>query len=74
VQQSNFHDYEVMRIGDVPEIHTKVISTDNRPTGIGEFALPLTGGAISNAVMALTGKRLNHMPFTPDRVLKALKA
>ncbi len=74
VQQSNFHDYEVMRIGDVPEIHTKVMSTNNRPTGIGEFALPLTGGAISNAVMALTGKRLSHMPFTPERVLKALKA
>ncbi len=74
VQQSNFHDYEVMRMGDVPEIFTKVISSDNRPTGIGEYALPLTGGAVSNAVMALTGKRLNHMPFTPERVLAALKA
>jgi isoquinoline 1-oxidoreductase subunit beta len=74
VQQSNFHDYEVMRIADVPEIFTKVISTDNRPTGIGEYALPLTGGAVSNAIMALTGKRLSHMPFTPERVLAALKA
>ncbi|MPY69273.1 MAG: molybdopterin-dependent oxidoreductase [Alphaproteobacteria bacterium] len=74
IQQSNFHDYEVMRMADVPEIHTKVISTDNRPTGIGEFALPLTGGAVSNAVMALTGKRLSHMPFTPERVQVALKA
>jgi isoquinoline 1-oxidoreductase beta subunit len=74
IQQSNFHDYEVMRMADVPEIHTKVISTDNRPTGIGEFALPLTGGAVSNAVMALTGKRLSHMPFTPERVQAVLKA
>jgi isoquinoline 1-oxidoreductase beta subunit len=74
IQQSNFHDYKVMRMADVPAIHTRVIATDNRPTGIGEFALPLTGGAISNAVMALTGKRLTHMPFTPERVKAALKA
>lgn len=74
IEQSNYHDYQVMRMSEVPEIHTKVISTDNKPTGIGEIALPLVGGAISNAMAALTGKRLRHMPFTPDRVQEALKA
>lgn len=74
IQQSNFHDYHVMRMSEVPEIHTKVISTNNKPTGIGEIALPLIGGAISNAMFALTGKRMRHMPFTPERVKAALKA
>ena len=75
VQQSNFHDYEVMRMADAPEeIHVKLVITDNPPTGIGESGVPLTGGAVANAVADLTGARLRHMPFAPERVLAALKA
>lgn len=74
IEQSNFHDYTVMRMNEVPEIHTKVISTNNKPTGIGEIALPLMGGAISNAIFAASGVRMRHMPFTPERVLAALRA
>jgi isoquinoline 1-oxidoreductase beta subunit len=72
VEQSNFSDYEVLRMSEMPEIHTKVISTEDRPTGIGEIVLPLIAPAVSNAVFALTGKRLRHMPFTPERVKAAL--
>jgi isoquinoline 1-oxidoreductase beta subunit len=74
VQQSNYHDYEVLRLSEVPEIETKVIVTEDRPTGIGEIVLPVVGPAIANAVASLTGKRLRHMPFTPERVLAALKS
>jgi len=74
VQQSNYHDYEVLRLSEVPEIETKVIVTDDRPTGIGEIVLPVVAPAIANAVASLTGKRLRHMPFTPERVMAALKA
>ncbi len=73
-QQSNFHDYEVMRMADIPEIHTRVLATDNPPTGVGEVGVPATGPAVGNAVFALTGKRLREMPMSPERVLKALKA
>jgi len=72
VEQSNYSDYEVLRMSETPEIHTRVIATDDKPTGIGEIVLPLVAPAVSNAVLALTGKRLRHMPFTPDRVKSAL--
>jgi isoquinoline 1-oxidoreductase beta subunit len=72
VEQSNFNDYEVLRMSEMPEIMTKVISTDDKPTGIGEILLPLIAPAVSNAMLSLTGKRLHHMPFTPDRVKAAL--
>lgn len=75
VQQSNFHDYKVMRMADIPEeMHVQFVDADTRPTGLGEIGNPFIAGAIANAVFRLTGKRLTHLPFTPDRVLATLKA
>jgi isoquinoline 1-oxidoreductase beta subunit len=75
VEQSNFHDYNVMRMSDMPEeIHVQYIDVDTRPTGLGEIGNPFVGAAISNAFFRLTGKRLTHLPFTPERVLATLKA
>lgn len=74
VQQSNFHNYQITRMTDVPDIHIQLLPTDNPPSGVGELALPLTAPAIANALQALTGKRLRHMPLTPQRVLQAIKA
>jgi isoquinoline 1-oxidoreductase subunit beta len=75
VQQSNFHDYNVMRMSDLPEeIHVEFVDVDTRPTGLGEIGNPFIAGAISNAFFRLTGKRLRHLPFTPERVLETLKA
>jgi isoquinoline 1-oxidoreductase beta subunit len=73
VEQSNFYDYHLPRMSDVPEMHVELIQTDNHPTGAGQMATPLIAPAVSNAVMQLTGMRLRHSPFTPDRVLAALK-
>jgi isoquinoline 1-oxidoreductase beta subunit len=73
VQQSNFHDYPILRMADAPEIHVQVISTDNPPGGIGEVGLPPMGGAIGNAVAALTGARLRQLPMLPERVRSALR-
>ncbi|MEA2939282.1 MAG: isoquinoline 1-oxidoreductase subunit beta [Alphaproteobacteria bacterium] len=74
VQQSNFTDYEVTRMSDVPNIEVKVVSTDNPPTGAGEDGLPLVACAVGNAIAALTGVRLRELPFAPDRVRGALGA
>jgi isoquinoline 1-oxidoreductase subunit beta len=75
VEQSNFHDYNVMRMSDLPEeIKVQFVDVDTRPTGLGEIGNPFIAGAISNAIYRLSGKRLRHMPFTPERVLETLKA
>jgi len=74
VQQTNFHQYQVLRMADVPEIHTRVIVTDNAPTGLGELGVPTVAPAIGNAVFKLTGKRLRQLPMSPARVSATLKA
>ena len=72
VEQNNFYDYHVPRMKDVPPMHIEVIATDNHPTGAGQMASPLVAPAIASAVAELTGVRLRHTPFTPERVKKAL--
>jgi len=75
VQQSNFHQYELMRMSEVPEIKVEVITgAAPIPSMVGELGVPCTAPAVANAFFALTGKRLYHMPFTPERVRAALKA
>ncbi len=75
VQQSNFHDYEVLRMSEAPEeIHVEFVDSGTRPTGLGEIGNPFIAAAVANAFHALTGRRLYHMPFTPPRVLAALAA
>jgi isoquinoline 1-oxidoreductase beta subunit len=74
VDQSNFHNYPILRMAETPEIHVKVLSTDNPPTGIGETGVPLTAAAVANAVASLEGIRLRHLPLTPERVLAALRS
>jgi isoquinoline 1-oxidoreductase beta subunit len=72
VEQSNFYDYRVPRMNEVPEMHIELIQTDNHPTGAGQMATPLIAPAISNAIARLTGVRLRETPMTPERVKKAL--
>jgi len=73
VQQSNFFDYQVPRMADLPEFHIRLIPTRNHPTGAGQMATPLVPSAISNAVFQLTGVRLRQQPMLPDRVKLALE-
>jgi len=74
VQQTNFHQYQLLRMSDMPEIHTRVIVTDNAPTGLGELGVPTVAPAIGNAVFKLTGKRLRQLPMSPARVTATLRA
>ena len=52
----------------------ELLEVDAPPTGIGELSTPMVAPAIANGFFALTGRRLRHMPFTPDRVMEALEA
>jgi isoquinoline 1-oxidoreductase beta subunit len=75
IDQTNFHDYELIRMADVPEVFVEVISSPNeKPTAMGEVGLPLVGGCVANALFKATGKRMRAMPFTPERVMASLKA
>ena len=66
VQQSNYHDYQLLRMQDIPEsIEIELIESSEIPEGVGETATPIVAGAIANAFYRLTGKRLRHLPFTP---------
>lgn len=72
VRQSNFNNYHVPRMLDLPEVHIKVIPTRNHPSGAGQMGTPLVATAISNAVYQLTGVRLRQQPMLPERVKLAL--
>ena len=63
-QQWNFDSYPVARIGDVPrKIHVEIISSENLPPGgVGEPGVPPVAPAITNAIFALTGKRIRELP------------
>ena len=73
VDQSNFHDYPVMRMNEMPELHVRALPSDGPPSGVGELGLATTGPAIANAVFAATGVRLRELPMTPERVAAALR-
>ncbi len=72
MQATNFDGYPVLRMSDIPPMEVAVISTNDPPTGIGEAGVPAVAPAIANAVAQLTGKRLRHLPMTPDRVKQSL--
>jgi isoquinoline 1-oxidoreductase beta subunit len=75
VVQSNFHDYQLLRMADAPEeIHVEFLDSSESPKGLGEIGNPFIAAAVANAFHSLTGKRLYHMPFTPERVRQALEA
>ena len=72
VQQSNFYDYTVMRMSDVPEIYVELIASDEHPSGVGQMPVTVVAPAIGNAVSRLTNVRLRETPMTAERVKKAL--
>jgi isoquinoline 1-oxidoreductase subunit beta len=62
-QQNNYDKYRLIRYNEVPEIEVYFVNNGIDPTGLGEPALPPTGGAIANAIYKTTGKRLYNQPF-----------
>jgi isoquinoline 1-oxidoreductase beta subunit len=73
VQQSNFYDYQVIRMSEAPEVHTHIVPSTRNPVGIGDLGGIGVGPAVANAFFSATGRRLRQSPFLPDRVLAVLK-
>ncbi|HXB55920.1 MAG TPA: molybdopterin cofactor-binding domain-containing protein, partial [Vicinamibacteria bacterium] len=63
IQQSNFHDFEVLRLPEAPEIDVEILASDGPPTGVGEPGVPPIAPAVANAVFAATGKRVRRLPI-----------
>lgn len=64
VVQSNFHDYRVLRINEMPDVEVHIVPSKEKPTGIGEPGVPPIAPAIANAWSKLTGQRVFTLPFT----------
>ena len=62
-QQSNFSDYELLRIGQAPEIECHFIQSEHSPTGLGEPPIAPATPAITNAIFSATGTRIRELPF-----------
>src|SRR5579862_408186 len=64
VVQSNFHDYRVLRINEMPPVEVHIVPSTDKPTGVGEPGVPPIAPAVANAIAAATGKRLRVLPLT----------
>jgi isoquinoline 1-oxidoreductase beta subunit len=64
IVQSNFNDYRVLRINEMPPIEVHIVPSTENPTGIGEPGVPPIGPAVANAWAKLTGQRIYALPFS----------
>ncbi|HEX7015727.1 MAG TPA: xanthine dehydrogenase family protein molybdopterin-binding subunit [Cyclobacteriaceae bacterium] len=72
-EQKNFDTYRLIRMKEVPEIEVHFVDNGISPTGLGEPALPPTGGAIANALFKATGKRLYRQPFMQQPEMEGVR-
>lgn len=71
-EQKNFNNYRLIRMKEVPEVEAHFVNNGIDPTGLGEPALPPTGGAVANALFKATGKRLRNQPFMDAEEMKGV--
>jgi isoquinoline 1-oxidoreductase beta subunit len=68
VEQSNFHDYPILRIDQMPKVEVHIVPSAEKPTGVGEPATPVIAPALANAVATLTGKSYRSLPLSAQGV------
>jgi isoquinoline 1-oxidoreductase beta subunit len=71
VEQSNFHDYPVLRIPQMPRIETYIVPSREKPSGIGEPATPVIAPALANALLAAEGKPIRSLPLSSQGLVLA---
>jgi len=71
VQQSNLHDYPLLRFDEMPTIEVYIVPSDRNPSGAGEMAVPPTPPALLNAIFVATGKRIRKLPVRPEDLRRA---
>jgi isoquinoline 1-oxidoreductase beta subunit len=70
VKQSNFHDYRMLRINEMPQVETYILDSTEKMGGVGEPGVPPIAPAVMNALFMLTGKRVRSLPLRPDDLKK----
>ena len=68
VEQSNFHDYPVLRMNQAPRIEVHIVPSTEKPSGVGEPATPVIAPALANALLALEGKPMRSLPLSVQGV------
>jgi isoquinoline 1-oxidoreductase beta subunit len=69
VQQSNFHDYPLLRMNEMPEIEVHIMESGGLPTGVGEMGVPPIVPAVMNAIYDATGVRVRHIPVKSEDLM-----
>lgn len=67
-QQTNFHDYKIPRMSQVPPIEVHIVESNYTPTGVGEPSVIVAAPAILNAIFSATRKRLRHIPIDLEKI------
>jgi isoquinoline 1-oxidoreductase beta subunit len=68
VEQSNFHDYPVLRINQMPKIEVYIVPSREKPSGVGEPGTPVIAPALANAIFALEGKPVRALPLSAQGI------
>jgi isoquinoline 1-oxidoreductase beta subunit len=71
VEQSNFHDYPLLRLNEMPVVEVHIVSSKEKSGGVGEPGVPPIAPAVANAIFAATGKRIRHLPIRSEELKKA---
>jgi isoquinoline 1-oxidoreductase beta subunit len=70
VEQSNFYDYQMLRINEMPQVDVHILDSTEKMGGVGEPGVPPIAPAVMNALFMLTGKRVRSLPLRPDDLKK----
>jgi isoquinoline 1-oxidoreductase beta subunit len=68
VEQQNFHQYEPVRMNEMPLVDVHIVPSDAAPGGIGEVSTPAIAPAVTNAIFAATGKRIRRLPLSLEKL------
>ena len=71
VEQSNFHDYRMLGIQEMPKVEVYIVQSEEKPGGVGEPGVPPIAPAVCNAIFAATGKRIRRLPIPMEELKKA---
>lgn len=69
IEQSNFDNYQMLRMPEAPKIHVEIVESNERPTGVGEPGVPVIAPAMINAIFKATGKRYYSLPLSDHNLV-----